>query len=116
MLIILPISTLKCAIFCNHMEHNKHTATIIFDDTELSVMPGMVREIDDQKISHVQQVVHKLGNQCIQELIGTGTKSPIFSDKPRAEIIKDKLAKLHAIYEELDNIEPDNQLVIPGIS
>ncbi|MEI8338561.1 MAG: hypothetical protein WCF91_01380 [bacterium] len=98
------------------MEHNKNTATVIFNEAELDAMPGMVREIDDQTVPQVLGIVHKLGNQCIQELIGTGTKSPIFSDKTRAEAIKDKLAKLRSIYEDLENIEPENQLVIPGIS
>lgn len=97
------------------MEHNKQTSTVIFNDAELAVMPGMVREIDDQKIPHVLDVVHKLGNQCIQELVGTGSKSPMFSDKSRAEIIREKLTQLHSIYEDLEKIEPENQLSIPGI-
>lgn len=98
------------------MEHNKQTSTVIFNDAELAVMPGMVREIDDQKIPHVLDVVHKLGNQCIKELVGTGSKSPMFSDKSRAEIIREKLTQLHSIYDNLEKIEPENQLSIPGIS
>ena len=106
--------SLVCGILTNDMEHNKHNATVIFNDTELAVMPGMVREIDDQKVPHVQEIVHKLGNQCIQELIGTGTKSPLFSDKAKSEVLQNKLALLHNIYEDLENIEPEDQLVIPG--
>jgi len=96
------------------MEHNKHNATVIFNDAELAVMPGMVREIDDQKVPHVQEIVHKLGNQCIQELIGTGNKSPLFSHKAKSEALQAKLALLLNIHEDLENIEPENQLMIPG--
>jgi len=98
------------------MEHNKLTSTISFDDTEMAVMPGMDRHIADHEVPQALTRINYLGNQCIQELIGTGRKSPMFSSKDRATNIKNRLQKLHEIYDDLEKITPNDQLTIPGIN
>lgn len=89
------------------MEHNKATGIIQFNESELAVMPGMLPEVPDYQATHVKDIVFKLGNQCIQELIGRGSKSPMFSDKPKAAVLRDKLQSLHDIHDGLETIEAD---------
>jgi len=89
------------------MEHNKETGIIQFNESELAVMPGMTPEVSDQQVTLVKDIVFKLGNQCIQELIGRGSKSPMFSNKSKAADLRHNLQSLNDIHGELEDIEAD---------
>jgi hypothetical protein len=95
------------------MEHNKQTGMIVFNEQELAVMPNMPNEISEHEVPIVQDIVFKLGNQCIKDLIGRGSASPMFSDKSKAAFLRDRLATLSTIHDDLDQLIPKGQLTLP---